>query len=317
MSRSTNDAGQYYLWGMEGYDFTSYVTLERLLFSAEAFARLVGKVEENRELNICTDIQEENEDLQDELNDLIKAGKVYGSAVMASNVFLWAVNNAPRYNGFVANEDQSKRMEESRKKSVSIVNEAVKKLRTDYAGRTDAEGKQLNKYANQLADYAENFTKIFDPKEGNLIEAEFHAPYITHLNNAGNMAPKFDTLGLETVVNGLNQKDVPNGVPIYDDYMTITTTGPLETAIQYERQRGEAEGWNAEKEADYLKKLRATHAKFIEAYDRIFELAARLEEDTKKAEETTETKEDEARTKEKARKTMKVKPPIPPRPRIE
>ena len=280
MPPTQNASGQTYPWAIEGRDFNAYDQVERMMNFTASASEIIGQ---NKNVVSTQDtlnrINEEFDDLEDEngkterdkLVEDISAGKYAGAHMEKNKIVIKPTDKTLSYK-YCTNESQTRQLQGEFNKLEKILNDSAEAYRNKYKGRYDEDGRLYDQKANELADWFEDVAKVYNPKSGNIIEADFHAPYLSYFNALSAASPKFDTMGLEAVVDGLNQKGVPGGVPLYDDYMTLMKAGVEETKIQFERQKGEAEGWNAEKEQKYLNDLRASHAKIAEAYDRIWEV---------------------------------------------
>lgn len=126
---------------------------------------------------------------------------------------------------------------------------------------------KIRRYFNDLA-------SLSKADSGNRLEAYATKPYILTLRafNAG--APKFDQLGFDAVIDGMNGATKSNGEaqPGFDIYMDMLASHYEELRTEYHRQELAADGWDVEKEATYLKELKATHERTVANFERMLNL---------------------------------------------
>ena len=278
LAKNGNEAGQIYPWEVEGVNFGVFEEMDKFLSYSTSIASIVGKEKEILNMrDVMSDFENENEGLTDEdgnyvednLLNQVKQGKIVGGVAIERTFKIMARNYGEDFAQHISDE-QKKETEKMHKNAEKIIKEAATSYRNMYKNRNDPDGRYLDEKANEMADWFEDTAKMHDPSAGNYLEAVFHAPYLGSINTTMAGSQRFEEFGFEKCVEVLNQKGVENGTAVYDDFMTILKAGPRETLIQYERQKGEAEGWDGEKEQKYLNDLRNSHAQVTEAFDRLW-----------------------------------------------
>lgn len=276
MPPKKNAEGKTYPWAIEGKDFAAFESLHKYANFVSGYARIVGREEEVNGLDSeIGQIVDENESLaENEEYKNIMGAEASGLA----SVIKVASGHQGYYQYFTP--EQKEQAQKDFENAAAVMTEVSESLRNAYAGREDARSRRLQERADQVADLSDLQTEVYNPKAGNIVEAEFRAPYLYTLNMEAAQAPKFDELGIEECVRVMDQEGVPNGKSIYDDYMTMMSSGSRETKVQFHRQQMEATGWDADKEQTYLRELRHSHQQTVEAFDRLWEVDDRGQYDS-------------------------------------
>ena len=264
-----NAEGKTYPWAVKGMDFAMYASVHNFTMQMPDF---VGILDQKKKREACG-LQEEllntvvfeNDPLEAEHCDQIVGCEDPDNPIIKSGVLGGA------YRKYITPDEQKATLN-IYERGVAFQKEVSEKMRSAYQGKTDERSLHMQDRANEVADLYDNLAEMANPKAGNIVEAEMHSPYLSALNNLFTAAPKFGTKGLEQCVDVLEQNGGSNGKDIFDDYMTLMNAGPKETKIQYHRQEMEKGGWNAEKEAIYLKELKQSHDKTVQAFDRLWEV---------------------------------------------
>lgn len=123
----------------------------------------------------------------------------------------------------------------------------------------------------KIADHIDRFMDLLDPEKGNYLKACVQNQYLLKFIGLNGSDPQFGTKGIDECITGLDQLDKPekDRVPIFDVYMDLMDAGPVELEVEYHRQEMEKTGWDAEKEAVYLKELKEAHQFIIDKYDKL------------------------------------------------
>ena len=262
MPPKTNTEGQTYPWAIEGKDFAAVESYKFGYFLAD-FADMIGKKDAVGDYgSAIKNGMEDNPSIEED----IKQNKLVGGEISG----VARIKVAGPHQGYsdYCTPEQREEVQANFDKMAKIAGETSAYLRGAYEGKQDAHSRHLQERADRI----DLQTEVSNPKAGNITEAEFHAPYLYMINTEYGSAPKFNTKGLEECTRVLEQSGVEGGRNIFDDYMAVMTAGARETKVQYHRQQMEKGGWNAEKEATYLKELRSAHQITVDAYDRLWEV---------------------------------------------
>ena len=262
-----NAKGQFYPWAIEGKNFELHEVGMKYASFLAPYADFVGKQDKVNNDYFKVRMMVDENDLF--LNE-VKQGKFVGG--YEKDIYTGGIKINGLHQGYMLyyKPEQEPAGLDCYEKTKEIAGEVSEHLRNKYVGKTDKRSLHMQERANELADWIDQQTKMYDPKAGSIAEAEMHAPYLNKLNALSSGSPKFGSEGIDACVDLLEQKDIPGGTSIYDDYMTMMTAGCRETLLQFDRQKMEATGWDAEKEAEYLKRLRYEHQKTVDAYDRLW-----------------------------------------------
>ena len=266
----TNSEGKLYPWMLEGKDFASYRSLFLYSLIMPEPLGAINKTEESTQLTekmIGQSVVGGNKTTVEEASQILGG---YESSERGAIQF--GIGQA--YTGHMYyTPEQKKGAMENYAKMRKMQEETSKSIRSKYAGKSDADSRRLNERSERYAQMLDLCSEVYNPEAGNIMKAEMDAPYLGVLNLVINAAPKFgDSKDYEKNINIMDQKDVPNGKSIYDDYMNVMDSGMRETKVQYHRQEMEKTGWDAAKEKTYLNELRREHQKTIEAFDNLWAL---------------------------------------------
>lgn len=152
------------------------------------------------------------------------------------------------------------------------VKKYLKKVADTY--RKKAQQLPPDKKYDKVRQYYEDAAYLATPDQGNLLEAYAKSPYIGDFADLGAGSPRFDTMGLNECIDGLNNQTDRNGKPqpAFDIIMDFQHVGTEELKTEFHRQRLEAEGWTPQSERVYLEELKATHQKALAAFDKLWAL---------------------------------------------
>lgn len=263
-----NQKGQFYPWAIPGKNFAAYESVWKFYAFLSGFSNETGKTVEmmERDGEWIDKVLANGTNYQE-----CKDGQYVGGSVDGDLGVISVGQGHQGYRRFITPEQEAD-WQNRYEKDLEISKEFCEMLRTQYVGKTDEKSMHLHQRSCEMADWIQMQAENANPQAGNIAEAEMHAPYLFFLSTANAASPLFTSYGLEKCVNVLEQNGVAGGKNIYDDYMTMMSSAAREVKVQYERQKMENTGWDAEKEARYLNMLRLEHQKTVEAYDRLWEI---------------------------------------------
>ena len=269
-----NAEGKTYPWALEGKDFATYESVYKYTQFLAEMARTIGKTGDvTASGDILQGMEEENSLFANEVNQIV-GGMGKGDK---GHIKVASIHQGYSY---YCTPEQKPKLTAEYDKLAGISKELGAHLKSAYAGKKDESSRHLQEKAEQFAEWLDLQAEAADPRAGNIVEAEFHAPYLYVLNMESGSAPKIESKEFKEIVRVLEHGDDGKSPAIYDDYMTIMSAGAKETKVQFHRQKMEAGGWNAEKEQTYLQELRAVHQKTVDAYDRLWQVDDRGQYDS-------------------------------------
>jgi hypothetical protein len=269
-------------WNYKKYDFTTFESAYQLIVLLNNYSAPANKMADLMELNM--ELDEIRSKLlvtpPADLTKDVKAGKIYGAYIAGGSQICYAPTDYAKaksiFKGIISNEDKPQVLSVYNK-TKEIAEDIKKYYKSLYAERKDEEGKKIAEYVDRFIAWIDLNTRLGDPTAGNIAKAQTDNPVLQQLNALVTSAPKFAKEGFEKVIKTLEPE---NGPAIYKDYMTLMTSGAVETEIQYERQKAEENGgWSLKKEEWYLKRLKASHKRIVEAFDRLWDVEATKEMD--------------------------------------
>lgn len=262
-TEQSQDNGKIYPWMLEA-DFSYYKAMEQYVNFMNGPSYIVGK---NKEVS---DKQEDLDEIAE--GNLLSKEDVEGVPGMdfsKGRPVVQASANGQGTGDFFTSEqkpDGQKIYEDIKE----VADEATVKLRSDYTNGTDAGTRRLHDRSVKYADFIDLGSEALNPDAGNMIKAEFDNPALGRLANSWADAPRFEEKGFEVVTDIMDQAHDPNGVSIFDDYMTVSSASLRGYKVEFHRQQMEKDGWDGEKERTYLGELRLENQKTVEAYDNLW-----------------------------------------------
>ena len=137
-------------------------------------------------------------------------------------------------------------------------------------------GQELSedKKYDKVRRYYEEMAFVAKPDQGNLLEAFATKPYMAELVDLTGTAPRFDVLGLDACIDGLNNQTNDKGEPqpVFDTFMDIMSAGTEELKVEYHRQKLAEDGWTPQSERTYLEELKAAHEKTVTFFDKLWNI---------------------------------------------
>ena len=270
MPPKMNPKGQKYPWTDKEKNFAMYESGRQMeSFLSDYVGICLEGDEKKQEKKKYQDISisdpcEDNPNITDD----VMAGKYAGGSMLKGSGRIQLGDVHQGYSVYVTPEQEPVTLSKI-DEMAGISKDITQRMRDQYKGLSDPKSMHLNERSNEIADWIDLQTSAFDPRTGDIVEAEFRSPALKLANIRAGDAPRFGTMGVEGCLDILEHGDANGGKGIYDDYMTMMSSGAREAHVQFRRQKMEADGWDAQKEATYLGELKAEHEKTITAFENL------------------------------------------------
>ena len=137
-----------------------------------------------------------------------------------------------------------------------------------------ADGLPKDKKYDKIREFYRAQAFASDPEAGNILEAYGRNPYLVGLCDMANGAPKFNRMGYDACIEGLNGQTDSKGnpQPVFDIVMDMMNAFEPELKVEYHRQKMAREGWDDRSEARYLAELKAAHEETLKKFDKMWDV---------------------------------------------